>query len=379
MTTYTQIARLPQIVPFDPAVKNAWGPPINAAWNAIEQLAAGNGPIDLTGLVSYSVTVANDATDQARQAMLPFVGTTPSPCTVTIPPISRIGWISNATNNIVTVTAGGTTNLNVPVGVSLLYNVTGNAVSVVPIGFAGNGQISGNLGVIGGLTVGGAGSFGGNVVMAGTLAVVGQVVLHALNATSLAVSGNATTGPLSVTGTLGVSGVVTAASLAVTNNLSSGTLGVSGAAVVGSLSVTASVLAGTLGISGLAQMAQANITGICTAFQFITTSDRRAKTDIEDITPEAANIWVMTGRPRTYRMGGRRRAGFVAQEDLASGRGDAVYAMADGRDAYVRGDEFALPGHRLARDYEYDIPYLTKALAGALQRIEALEAAARAV
>lgn len=350
MTTYTTLARLPQIVPYDPSVRGGWGPLINSAWNAIEQLAGGNGQIDLTGLTSYTVTVANDSTDQARQAMLPFVGTPSGPCTVTIPPVSRIGWVFNGTAVPLTLTAGGTVNLVVPVGLSLLYSVTGSAVIAVPIG---NFQFNGALAVPGALTVGAGATIVGALTVSGTTGLstanISTASIQTLNITA-AVSFPIT--PVSIESIHNDTLIGTTASI---NNLTVNDTFVS-------ISSAASTFAGPVA-----------------ATTFVTTSDGRAKSDIEDITTEDAYAWVRAGRARTYTIGGRRHAGFVAQEDVANGRGGAVHQVPDDRPAFALSDGYAPGGQRLTRDYNHDVAYLTRALAAALNRIDALEAAAGAV
>lgn len=345
MTTYTALARLPQLVPFDPAIKNAWGPPINSAWNAVEQLAAGNGPIDLTGLTSYSVTIANNATDQARQAMLPFTGTTPGTCTVTIPAIARIGWCSNSTNHVVILTAGGATNLSIGIGQSYLYTVTGTAVTSVPITPATGGALSGpSLNVSGNATVGSL-NVGGYTALATLIA--GATTLGTLTANSTIVNGTLTLKFAAASATFAALDPVT------------GYIKVYGSAGAGLRIYTASgTLQTTFTTTGLVIFP-----GTVNANSFVTTSDQRAKSEIADITSADANAWVRAGRPRTYMMDGRPRAGFVAQEDVANGRGAAVYQVSDDSNEH------------LARDYLHDIAYLTKALASALNRIDVLEAA----
>lgn len=146
MTTYTPISRLPIMTPADPAVKDSWGLILNAALPCIEQTAAGIATISLTGLNSYTLSVANDAPDQARQAMLLFTGQPSAACTVTIPSVARIGWVSNQANqNVILATATATTNLTVPPGASFLYTCDGAAVASVAIG--GVGVLNANGGV----------------------------------------------------------------------------------------------------------------------------------------------------------------------------------------------------------------------------------------
>lgn len=139
MTTYTPIARLPIMTPGDQAVTNAWGAICNAAYSAIEQVAAGVVNIDLTGVSTYTLSTANDAADQARMAFLQFINTPSGTCTVTMPAVARIGWVQNlATTSIILTTgvSGGTT-LTVPTGTAFLYYCDGvdvSAVSLLPPG-----------------------------------------------------------------------------------------------------------------------------------------------------------------------------------------------------------------------------------------------------
>jgi hypothetical protein len=107
---------------------------------------------------------------------------------------------------------------------------------------------------------------------------------------------------------------------------------------------------------------------------FYAPSDVRVKTDIIDILPREGVDWVMAARPRHYWKDGHPEAGFIAQEELANGRGEAVIQIKDDREMFAKGDGFAQDGHRLAINYDHHIAYLTAALQSALQRIAALEA-----
>src|SRR6185503_11854449 len=122
---------LPIMVPLDPAVKNAWGTIINNMMACIEQGGAGNAPISIAGLTTYSTSIANDATDQSRLKMLNFTGALAADCTVTIPAIARLGWVTNSTtggHNVILTTGGGTT-LTVPAGATVLW--TCDATNVI--------------------------------------------------------------------------------------------------------------------------------------------------------------------------------------------------------------------------------------------------------
>lgn len=136
MTTYTALSRLPQMQPGDLSVRNAWGGIINAALVCIEQLAAGNNAIDLTGLSTYTLTVASNAPDQARQQLLPFIGTLSAPCSVTIPTVARVGFAANNTTgsqNIVLTTGNGA-SMTLGPGSTLMYTCDGANVAPLTLG-----------------------------------------------------------------------------------------------------------------------------------------------------------------------------------------------------------------------------------------------------
>lgn len=158
MTTYTPIARLPVMQPGDPAVRNNWGNILDAAMPLIEQMALGNAPIVLTGTTgAYTLTLANDASDQARLGFYNFQGTLTANTTVTIPPIARVGWVGNNTTggfNVILTTGNGTTMTIAP-GFAYLWTCDGTNVSAVSIGTTGtitaaNGLVLGNAAFIGG-------------------------------------------------------------------------------------------------------------------------------------------------------------------------------------------------------------------------------------
>ena len=108
---------------------------------------------------------------------------------------------------------------------------------------------------------------------------------------------------------------------------------------------------------------------------FFTISDVRIKYDIEDISAEKAIDWINRGRPVTYMMYGRPGAGFIAQEEVVNGRGDAVGIVPDPGEEFSKSDGFTPAGHRLTRDYGHDVAYLTAALQWCVQEINDLKAA----
>ena len=106
---------------------------------------------------------------------------------------------------------------------------------------------------------------------------------------------------------------------------------------------------------------------------FATLSDRRAKEDIEDITAADAHEWLRKGRARRFTVNGKPSAGFIAQEDIEAGRGHAVTLIADEDPRFAAETPHAPAGHRLNRDYNHDVAYLTAALQDCLARIAVLE------
>lgn len=111
---------------------------------------------------------------------------------------------------------------------------------------------------------------------------------------------------------------------------------------------------------------------------FYASSDERIKDRIVDISAEQAIGWIKAGRPRHYWKEGHPEAGFVAQEEMENGRGESIIQVPDSRELFSEGDGFAEPGHRLSKNYEHEVAYLTRALQDALARIEALEERLRA-
>jgi hypothetical protein len=137
MVTYSNLARFPLPTPGDPAVTNSWGTLINNAWPCVEQLAAGVGTVDLSGLSSYTLTTLNDAPDQSRPAMLNFTGTATNNCVVTIPSVARIGWATNNTAVSIILTAGGTTRLTLAASQTALYYCDGANVTAYSLSAPG--------------------------------------------------------------------------------------------------------------------------------------------------------------------------------------------------------------------------------------------------
>lgn len=277
MTTYTPTWRIPIMQSGDPAVRNNWGNILNAAFPLLEQGAVGNFPIPLTNTNgAYTLTLANDASDQARLAFYNFTGAITSPTTVTIPPVARIGWVSNGTSGgqNVTLTTGGTgTTLTVAPGLTYLWSCDGVNVQPVNIGVTGtltaaSGVTMNNGSFIDGKDTAGvarhviglgtdnyvstfAQGLGWRVLnSAGTTPYLSVAAGGAVTIPGTLNAGATTVAALGATGitatTLTASGQVQAASTAISGNTSTASLTVSGTATLGTLNANGGTFSNTV-------------------------------------------------------------------------------------------------------------------------------------
>ena len=132
MTTYTTDLRFPIMTPGDPSVANTWGTILNSFIQVLETAVTGASAISLAGLTSYSLTVANNAPDQARQAVYNFTGALTAACTVTMPQVPKTAFVWNQTtggqNVVITTGATGGENLTVPPGYMMILVCDGTNV-----------------------------------------------------------------------------------------------------------------------------------------------------------------------------------------------------------------------------------------------------------
>lgn len=160
MTTYTPSLRLWMGQPGDPAIKNIWGTALNTNDSLLDSSITGTAFVDLTGLIAYSLTVANGAPDQSRPQRQSYTGTPLSNCTVTLPNVPKIGIAQNSTTggfNVILTTGAGT-NATIPAdGAWYLFSCDGSGnVTLPPLGLpfgkfqAGNnpGTSAPNAGVV---------------------------------------------------------------------------------------------------------------------------------------------------------------------------------------------------------------------------------------
>lgn len=300
MTTFTPSNRFNVLVPFDPAIKGAWGTPTSTNFTLLDQAVDGLATISVGGLTTLTLTALSGAPDQARERMQSYTGTLTTTCTVTLPNVQKWGYAQNATTGgqsivLKTTAVGGLTMTLPPDGFWYLYwsDGSGNVRSLVT-GFSST-NVTGNLNVGGTITAGGAitttgavsgasltssgsSTFGGTTTFGTSLtinpdsagnqvftfapnqfiqyipgtnslqvATTGTLVLTAPTATTVS-------GPLSVTGGLTVQGVApvlnngSTYAISITGNAATATLanGVPWSGVTGTSSATAQFA--TLGV-----------------------------------------------------------------------------------------------------------------------------------
>lgn len=137
-TTYTPSLRFPVMTAGDPTVTNAWGTILATFMSVCEEAITGNAAIDIGGTTSYTLSVLNNAIDQARSYLYNFTGALTAACTVTIPQVAKVGWAANNTTGgfdvILTTGASGGTNVTIPPGQTVGFNCDGTNISLPQFG-----------------------------------------------------------------------------------------------------------------------------------------------------------------------------------------------------------------------------------------------------
>jgi hypothetical protein len=198
-STYSTSLRIQLI---DTGTENeAWGQPTNNnIGTIIEQAITGVNSISLTNLTSLTLSAANAAVDQSRNAVLVFTGAPTANCNVVAPSVSKVYVVSNETTGgfIVNMKTSAGDPLPVAAGSRQLVFCNGTAFTSV----VNPNAIQGNLNVSGGATI------GGNVT-SGTTITIRKDVTGTGNNMSLASASNvvsfkANTGALKIpSGTTG--------------------------------------------------------------------------------------------------------------------------------------------------------------------------------
>lgn len=162
--TYTPSCRIIQM----PTGSNdsTWGTKANAAWAMLEKCIAGTTSISVTS-GNVTLTTANNAADQARNAILVFTGTPGTTRTITMPDVSHLTWVINNSDSSIVFTAGAGTTATVTAGKKALIFTDGstNAVSMTGV-IDLTSNVSGSLPVANGGTGGTTSTGTGAVVLA---------------------------------------------------------------------------------------------------------------------------------------------------------------------------------------------------------------------
>jgi hypothetical protein len=108
------------------ANENTWGTINNAGLARLDQAVAGIESISVTA-GNVTLTTANNADDQARNALLIFTGTPGTTRTVTCPNVEKLYWVINSCSDgsAITFTAGAGATITVPATCSALIYCDG--------------------------------------------------------------------------------------------------------------------------------------------------------------------------------------------------------------------------------------------------------------
>jgi hypothetical protein len=146
----------------------AWGSPTdNNFGTIIEQAITGVNAVSLTGVSTYTLSTANAAIDQSRNAVLVFTGAPTANCNVVAPSVNKVYIVSNQTTggyNVNMKTSGGNV-LSISAGSKQLIFCNGTAFTSV----VNPSAINGDLNISGSATIGGNVTAGTNVILANSI------------------------------------------------------------------------------------------------------------------------------------------------------------------------------------------------------------------
>jgi hypothetical protein len=153
-STYSTSLRIQLIDTF--TEDEAWGQPTdNNLGTIIEQAITGVESVSLTNLTSLTLSTANAAVDQARNAVLVFTGTPTANCNVIAPSVNKVYIAKNSTSggyNVNIKTSGGNAVV-IPANASLLVYCNGTDFKSVTSGvIGGDAVVVGNMTLTGNLT-----------------------------------------------------------------------------------------------------------------------------------------------------------------------------------------------------------------------------------
>src|SRR5262245_33660523 len=126
------------------ANEDTWGDELNAnVISMIEEAVAGIVSVSVTA-GNVTLSTADGATDQARNARLMLTGTPGATRTVTFPNVEKLTWVINAVgdSSAVTCTAGAGTSVSIPAGsCALVYTDGATNAAAVPVAYLTNGKL----------------------------------------------------------------------------------------------------------------------------------------------------------------------------------------------------------------------------------------------
>jgi hypothetical protein len=124
------------------ANENTWGTINNAALARLDQAVAGIVGISVAGS-NITLSTANNADDEARNAVIVLNGTPGATRTITFPNVEKVTWVYNNTDSTMTLTSGAGSNVDVLAGfVACIFNDgAANTSALVNI----NARTSGNI------------------------------------------------------------------------------------------------------------------------------------------------------------------------------------------------------------------------------------------
>lgn len=109
---------------------NAWGIRLNSALSRIDKAIAGRAAITLAG-AAYTLSVANLADDEARNAILDLSGV--GNCNLVVPALSKVYLVRNGSSGDVTVTTGAGSTVVVAKDDVAMVACDGSAVTTLKI------------------------------------------------------------------------------------------------------------------------------------------------------------------------------------------------------------------------------------------------------
>ena len=155
--TYSSTLRL--ILQTTGSNASTWGDYTNTnIGTLLEQAITGIGAIAVSGSSNYTLTTANGASDESRNAVLNITGTLTAAINVVCPTSAKTYIVKNGTTGgyAITLKTSGGTGISVPNGSTMLLYCDGTNVveGVTYIGTmtAGSLSLSGNLSVAGNVT-----------------------------------------------------------------------------------------------------------------------------------------------------------------------------------------------------------------------------------